>query len=71
MSAFTLKFVWPAGSSPEDPVERSLEADHLEGARLEAAMMYAGAGFGNAPPCGFQLFHRGAEVYRYPEAPRF
>jgi hypothetical protein len=46
-----------------------LEAASLDDAKLEAAMLYAGASFKATPPNTFRILKKGqTEVYRFPEA---
>jgi hypothetical protein len=67
MSAFILHFESPAGALGDDDLI-VLEAANLNDAKMEAAMLYAGASFKAAPPTSFRILHRGAvEVYRFPE----
>ena len=63
MSEFILHF----GSGGDDPI--LLEATTLDNAKMEAAMLYAGASFKAEPPTSFRILQRDAvEVYRFPEA---
>jgi hypothetical protein len=56
----------------DEPVEAHIEPHHdldgdtLEGAKIEAAILYAMADFGT-PPAAYAILRDEAEVYRYPE----
>jgi hypothetical protein len=68
MSEFQLQF-----GSRDDASEHVepivLEAPDLDQAKMEAAMLYAGANFKTVPPTSFRILLKGeTEVYRFPEA---
>jgi hypothetical protein len=66
MPDFILQFGSRDAPSDEGPIV--LEATSLDDARMEAAMLYAGANFRSVPPTSFLIIHNGAIVYRFPEA---
>jgi hypothetical protein len=67
MSEFILQFGASDGASTSDePIV--LNASTLDEAKLNAAMLYAGASFKAVPPTGFRILLGGeTEVYRFPE----
>jgi hypothetical protein len=68
MSQFTLQFgVRDDAATAGDPIV--LDAATLEEAKVNAAMLYAGASFKPVPPTSFRILWNGeTEVYRFPEA---
>jgi hypothetical protein len=69
MSEFILQFGSGDGAPTEDePIV--LNATTLDEAKMNAAMLYAGASFKPVPPTGFRILRNGeTEVYRFPETP--
>jgi hypothetical protein len=67
MSEFILQFGSPCGAAPpEEPIV--LDATTLDEAKMNAAMLYAGASFKPVPPTSFRILRNGGtEVYRFPE----
>jgi len=65
MTDFILQFGSRDAPSDEPPIV--LGAASLDDAKLEAAMLYAGASFKTTPPTAFLILHNGAIVYRFPE----
>jgi hypothetical protein len=55
------------GAAPGD--RHDLEVGTLEEAKIQAAMLYAGASFRLSPPTSYRIVGPGgSEVYRFPEA---
>ena len=67
MTRFTLHVDWPPGVFAEDQSCVELNADTVDLARLQAAIVYAEAEFRNERPSGFSIRDGEIEVYRYPE----
>jgi hypothetical protein len=65
---FTVLFQWPEAVAVEEDPCHALDAQTLQQAQMQAAMLYAGAAFKTTPPTGYRILHRGAEAYRYPPA---
>ena len=65
MSSFVLVFGSRGAPSGEAPI--LLEAATLDDAKMEAAMLYAGANFKTTPPTSFRILNDSAIVYRFPE----
>ncbi len=67
MSEFTLQFGFRDGApTADEPIV--LNAATLDEAKVNAAMLYAGASFKAVPPTSFRIFRDGVtEVYRFPE----
>jgi hypothetical protein len=64
VSRYTVYFDWPDGA---DEAGRDLDADTLDLAKVQAAMLYAL--WEGPPPDGYRIEQDGEiEVYRYPEA---
>lgn len=67
MSRYSLELLWPNAVNTMDEGRRLLEAQDMEGAKFEAAMIFAGP-FKGPPPSAYRLIQDGElEVYRYPE----
>jgi len=67
MSDFTLQF-GSSGDVAADEAPIALEGSTLDQAKVQAAMMYAGASFRRTPPTSFRILAHGqTEVYRFPE----
>ena len=68
MSEFVLQFgASGLASTPDEQIV--LDAVTLDEAKLNAAMLYAGASFKLVPPTSFRILRHGeTEVYRFPEA---
>lgn len=68
MSAYSLQFDWAHGADPEDMASRPLKAASLDGAKLEAALMYALSEGTGSPPTAYRIVDaENAAVYEYPE----
>ena len=65
---FAVLFQWPEGVAVEEDPRHVLDALTLPQAKMQAAMLYAGAAFKAAPPNGYRLLQHGLEVLRYPVA---
>jgi hypothetical protein len=67
MAEFTLQFGSDDGAPTKDePIV--LNAATLDEAKVNAAMLYAGASFKAVPPTSFRILCNGeTEVYRFPE----
>jgi hypothetical protein len=65
---FTVLFLWPEGVAGDADPRHPLDAETLDQARMQAAMLYAGAAFKTTPPNGYRILHRGAQVHAYPAA---
>jgi hypothetical protein len=67
MSEFSLLFgSCDPASAPDEPIV--LDAVTLDEAKMNAAMLYAGASFRVVPPTSFRILRNGeTEVYRFPE----
>lgn len=69
MSRYAVCFEWPPGILIKGKAEFVLNADTVEIAKIQAAMLYAGAAFEEGLPTGYRIIcNGGTEVYRYPEA---
>jgi hypothetical protein len=66
--AYILHFEWPAGGACDVNRGHELDADNDEHARMQAALLYAGASFDEPPPMAYRIVGPGGGVvYRYPE----
>ena len=66
MSRYRVEFDWPPGVQGEAGCD--LDAETWAMAKLQAAMIFAGATFEDAAPIGYRILQNGdTEVYRYPE----
>jgi hypothetical protein len=65
---FAVLFQWPEGVAVEDDPLHVLDAPTLPHAKMQAAMLYAGAAFKATPPRGYRILQHGREVHRYPAA---
>jgi hypothetical protein len=71
MSRFTMYFEWSESGPVGALKPYALETDTLEAAKIEAAMIYAGASFQSIPPQAYRIEGpRGEIVYRFPERQR-
>lgn len=69
MSRYTVHFEWPDGILVEDEANFELNVETFELAKMQAAMLYAGATFKDAPPTSYRIVQDAkTEVYRYPVA---
>jgi hypothetical protein len=67
MSSFTLQF-GSCGDAAADEALIDLDGSTLDQAKVQAALMYAGASFRRTPPTSFRILAHGqTEVYRFPE----
>jgi hypothetical protein len=67
MSQFILRFDWPQGAGADEEATRELSAGTFEAAKMQAAMLYAGAAFRDTRPTAYRIIQNGqTEVYRYP-----
>jgi hypothetical protein len=66
---FAVLFLWPEGQGA-DVEQHPLEALTLEQAKMQAAMLYAGAAFKTVPPTAYAIMGQFGEAYRYPPALR-
>jgi len=64
---FTVLFRWSEDAAAEGAVH-VLDAASLPQAKMQAAMLYAGAAFKRTPPDGYLILQQGREVHRYPVA---
>jgi len=68
MSRFTMRFEWAEGGPVGDLKPQALAAETLDMAKMEAAMIYAGASFHRTPPQAYRIEDpAGTTVYRFPE----
>ncbi|WP_394762918.1 hypothetical protein [Phenylobacterium sp.] len=68
MTGFKMYFEWPDGGPVGDLSPRMLNGDLLDMARMEAAVIYAGASFHRTPPDAYRIEGPGGMVlYRFPE----
>ena len=68
MTGFRMYFEWPDGGPVGDLDAHSLTAESLDMAKMEAAMLYAGASFHPTPPEAYRIEGPGGMVlYRFPE----
>jgi hypothetical protein len=65
---FAVLFQWPEGVAGADDPLHVLDAPTLAHAKMQAAMLYAGAAFKTTPPTGYRILQQGREVHRYPVA---
>ena len=66
--AYILQFEWPEGVGDEMTGDYELDAESEEQARLQAAVIYAGAAFDEPAPLAFRIVGPGGgTVYRFPE----
>jgi len=71
MSGFRMCFEWPQDGPAGDLKPHGLAAETLEMAKMEAAMVYAGASFRRTPPQAYRIEGPdGTVVYRFPEMRR-
>lgn len=71
MNSFKMCFEWPADGPVGDLDPRGLDAEGLDMAKMEAAMIYAGASFLRTPPQAYRIEGPGGMVlYRFPERAR-
>jgi hypothetical protein len=66
---FAVLFMWPESQAPREE-RHPLDAPTLEQAKMQAAMLYAGAAFKSVPPTAYAVVGQFGEAYRYPPAPR-
>jgi hypothetical protein len=65
---YILHFEWPAGGARNVNAGHQLDADNDEQARMQAALLYAGASFDVPAPMAYRIVGPGGGVvYRYPE----
>jgi hypothetical protein len=65
---YILHFEWPAGGARDVNRGHELDADSDEHARMQAALLYAGASFDEPAPMAYRIVGPGGGViYRYPE----
>lgn len=61
-------FEWQEGAAIGELQPHALDAETLEGAKMQAAMIYAGASFHRTPPKAYRIEGPGGmAVYRFPE----
>ena len=66
MPQYILEFGAVTGAP--DGERHTLDAETLEDAKAQAAILYAGASFKRSPPSSYRIVSpSGAEVYRFPE----
>lgn len=65
-SEFVVLFQWPEHIVVAEDPRHALDALTLDQAKLQAAMLYAGAAFKATPPTGYLLLRQDREAYRYP-----
>ena len=63
---FAVLFEWPENIRVDDDPRHKLDAETLDQAKMQAAMLYAGAVFRTVPPSGYRIVTPGGEAYRYP-----
>jgi hypothetical protein len=63
---FAVLFEWPESVTVSDDPRHALQASTLDQAKMQAAMLYAGAAFKTVPPSGYSIVTSGGEAYRYP-----
>ena len=68
MTGFKLYFEWPQGGPTGELSPQALDAETLDMAKMQAAMIYAGASFHRTPPQAYRIEGPGGmAVYRFPE----
>ncbi|MGZ6040447.1 MAG: hypothetical protein ACXWKR_17390 [Phenylobacterium sp.] len=68
MGRFTMYFEWSEAGPAGDLKPYDLDAETLDRAKMQAAMIYAGASFTRTPPQAYRIEGaRGEIVYRFPE----
>ncbi|HXA41078.1 MAG TPA: hypothetical protein VNW53_18910 [Phenylobacterium sp.] len=65
---YVMHFEWPEGAPADVNRGHELEAWNDEHARMQAALLYAGASFDDPAPMAYRIVGPGGGVvYRYPE----